>query len=249
MGEEEDGGTGIETKGLGRRRVRAEKGRDRPGETEAPTPEIEANLLLKAGHRGPRPLGWLLGYILVLGPSATPRPPTLFPILSLLPTPLAQVYTPLLPPHLQPGPPGPSPRGEGPTPLPTPALPVPALAFSLSPPAQGYPGTQSPQSQAFRVPALGLPRPPGFVRPSGAPGAAAPASCGGLRRDHGNPARSPRRASRPPQRGREQQGQGEREGRRRTVNRRETADKDPRQREMKGSSAGESSSGWLWLRA
>lgn len=110
-------------------------------------------------------------------------------------------------------------------------LPTPALILQLwLPPShlQLSPGSQSPQSRAFGVPSLKLPRPPGFVRSSGA-GSSCPGQLPQLRCDHGNPAGFPSRASRPPQRGREQPGLGEREGRPAIgkVNRRETADKEP----------------------
>lgn len=117
------------------------------------------------------------------------------------------------------------PRGEGPAK--SPLLPhSSALASFFSPPAQFW--VPAPQSQAFGVPSLKLPMPPGFVRPWG-PGAAARASCPSFNVTMATQPGSPRRASRPPQRGREQSSRGEREGRPRTgkLNQRETADKEP----------------------
>lgn len=115
------------------------------------------------------------------------------------------------------------PPGEGPAQSPL-LPPSPALATSH---LQLSPGSQSPQSQAFGAPGLKLPMLPGFVRPRG--GSSCPGQLPRLQRDHGNPAGSPRGASRPPQRGREQPGPGEREGEARTErrNQRETADKEP----------------------
>ena len=215
--------------------------------TGAPIPKVEANLPLGVRAQGSQNSPWKQPSP---SPSATPRPQLCSPSFPSSP-PRGLSRTPLLPPHLQPGPPGRSLRREGPAPVPTPVLPVGLWLPPSHLQLRVLLGRSPPLPQGFGVPALGLPRPPGFVRPSGAPGAAARASCGRLRCDHGNPARSPRRASRPPQRGREQPGRGEREGRPRTVDRR-----DHRQRpQTKGGegrprgSEGESSRGSLRLRA
>lgn len=132
---------------------------------------------------------------------------------------------------LQPGPPGPCPQGEGPAPAPTPALPV----HLWLPPSHLQlrillgPSHPSLRPLGFQVwgcqHRLALSERPGpWAQEEQLPGPAA----AGFDVTMATKSRSPHRASRPLQRGTEQPGWGEREGRLRTVkqNQRETPDKE-----------------------